>query len=75
MNDAKNGAISIDETNSWWQWAFADGYWAKVKPKKAGTYVLKTYGVVPDFEFALDITYTLEVVVEGPDPIFEETSE
>jgi hypothetical protein len=46
-----------------------------VKPKKAGTYVLKTYGVVPDFEFALDITYTLEVVVEGPDPIFEETSE
>lgn len=51
--------------------AFADGYWAKVTPKKTGTYVLKTYGVVPDFEFALDITYTIEVVVEGPGPIFE----
>ncbi len=51
--------------------AQADGYWAKVKPKKAGTYVLKTLGVLPDYEFALDITYTIEVVVEGPGAIFD----
>jgi hypothetical protein len=48
----------------------ADGYWAKVKPKKPGKYVLKTFGVLPAFDFALDITYELEVVVEGPDAIF-----
>lgn len=51
--------------------AQADGYWAKVIPKKSGTYVLKTFGVLPDFEFALDITYTIEVVIEGPGPIFD----
>lgn len=51
--------------------AQADGYWAKVKPKKPGTYVLKTLGVLPDYEFALDITYTLEVVIEGPGAIFD----
>lgn len=55
--------------------AQADGYWAKVKPKKPGTYVLKTLGVLPDYEFALDITYTIEVVVEGPGTIFDDTSE
>ena len=51
--------------------AHADGYWAKVKPKKTGNYVLKTYGVLPDYDFALDITYEIKVVVEGPGPIFD----
>ena len=51
--------------------AQVDGYWAKVKPKKTGNYVLKTYGAVPAFDFALDITYQIEVVVEGSDSIFE----
>jgi hypothetical protein len=55
--------------------AQADGYWAKVKPRKPGNYVLKTFGALPAFEFALDITYEIEVVVEGPGPIFEETNE
>ncbi len=55
--------------------AQADGYWVKVKPKKPGTYVLHTYGAAPAFDFALDITYTLEVAIEGPGALFEEASE
>lgn len=55
--------------------AQADGYWVKVKPKKSGNYVLKTLGVLPEYEFALDITYKLEVTIEGPGTIFDETSE
>jgi hypothetical protein len=44
--------------------AQADGYWAQVRPLKAGKYKLQTYGEAPDFDFALRITYTLTVV--GP---------
>jgi hypothetical protein len=44
--------------------AQADGYWAHVRPLRAGTYKLQTYGEAPGFDFALRITYTLRVV--GP---------
>jgi hypothetical protein len=50
---------------------FADGYWVKVKPKDPGRYVLETYGVAEAFDFALKITYKIEVVEEGPGAIFD----
>jgi hypothetical protein len=43
----------------------ADGYFAKLEPKKPGTYTLATFGeVVIDKEsvFALEVIYTIEVV-------------
>lgn len=42
--------------------AQADGYWAHVRPLKAGKYKLQTFGEAPEFDFALRVTYTLTVV-------------
>ena len=42
--------------------AFDDGYWAAFRPTKSGTYVLTTYGNVPDFNFSLRTKYILKVV-------------
>jgi len=42
--------------------AFDDGYWAAFRPTKSGTYVLTSYGSVPDFGFSLRIKYILKVV-------------
>lgn len=44
--------------------AQVDGYWAQVRPPKAGTYKLQTFGEAPAFNFALRVTYILKVV--GP---------
>lgn len=65
------GAIDFSNPDPNPSLAFADGYWAKVKPKKPGNYVLTTYGVLAAFDFALQITYELEVVEEGPGAIFD----
>jgi len=42
--------------------AFDDGYWAAFRPARPGTYVLTTYGNVPDFNFSLRTKYILKVV-------------
>ena len=41
-----------------------DGFWAHVRPLTPGTYKLQTFGEASEFDFALQITYTLTVV--GP---------
>jgi hypothetical protein len=43
--------------------AQVDGYWAaRVRPLKAGTYRVETFGAVPAFDFALRVTYDLTFV-------------
>jgi hypothetical protein len=45
--------------------AFADGYFVLVKPLRAGTYELNTFGDAPSVPFSLRIKYILEIV--GPE--------
>ena len=42
--------------------AFDDGYWAAFRPTRSGTYILTTYGNVPDFNFSLRTKYILKIV-------------
>jgi hypothetical protein len=44
--------------------AYADGYWAMLRPLSVGQHTIHFHAAIPDFSFVLDVTYNLTVVPE-----------
>jgi hypothetical protein len=40
----------------------ADGYWVLLNPLPAGNHTIHLHGEIPDWGFAVDVTYNLTVL-------------